>query len=97
MEVDFSVINLQYLIYARDLARENPEVAATVLGLSRELAALLAQTSSESLAKIAQIKVPLVKMRGDTSWWSRLFTALTDGDAEEIDAILDHASLIVLP
>ena len=97
MDVDFSNINLQYLIYARDIARENPEVAATVLGLSRELVGLLAQTSSESLAKIAQIKVPLVKMRGDTWWWSRLFTALTDGDAEEIDAILDHASLIVLP
>ena len=97
MDVDFSIINLQYLIHARDIARENPEVAATVLGLSRELVALLSQTSSESLAKIAQIKVPLVKMRGDTSWWSRLFTALTDGDAEEIDAILDHASLIVLP
>ena len=96
MEVDFSIINLQYLIHARDIAREDPEVAATVLGLSRELAGLLAQTSSDSLAKIAQIKVPLLKVRGDTWWWSRLFTALTDGGAEEVEAILDHASLIIL-
>ena len=96
MEVDFSIINLQYLIHARDIAREDPEVAATVLGLSRELAGLLAQTSSDSLTKIAQIKVPLLKVRGDTWWWSRLFTALTDGGAEEVEAILDHASLIIL-
>lgn len=96
MEVDFSIINLQYLIYARDIAREDPEVAATVLGLSIELAELLAQTSSESLAKVAQIKVPLLIVRGEAWWWSRLFSALTDGSAEEVDVILDHASLAVL-
>jgi hypothetical protein len=96
MKIDFSMINLQYLIHARDIAREDPEVAATVLGLSKELAVLLAQTSSQCLAKIAQIKVPLLTVRGDSWWWSRLFTALTDGGAEEIDIILDHASLVVL-
>ena len=96
MEVDFSVINLQYLIHARDIAREDPEVAATVLGLSMELAVLLARAPSESLAKIAQIKVPLLNVRGDAWWWSRLFTALTDGGDGEVDAILDHASLVVL-
>ena len=96
MEVDFSIINLQYLIHARDIAREDPEVAATVLGLSTELAGLLAKISSESLANIAQIKVPLLRVRGDVWWWSRLFTALTDGGAEEIDVILDHASIVVL-
>ena len=96
MEVDFSIINLQYLIHARDIAREDPEVAAIVLGLSREHAVLLAQTSSEGLAKIAQIKVPLLEVRGDTSWWSRLFTALTDGVAEEVEALLEHAGLVFL-
>lgn len=96
MEVDFSTINLQYLIHARDITKEDTEMAATVLGLSREHAKLLAQTSSEGLAQISQIKVPLLEVRGDIWWWSRLFTALTDGVSDEVDAILDHAGLVFL-
>ncbi len=35
--------------------------------------------------------------RQEAWWWSRLFTALRDGRPEEIEAIVEHASLLVVP
>jgi len=96
MKLDFSSINLQYLIHVRDIAREDPDVAAPLLGMSPELAGLLAQAPSEYLIKIAGVKVPLVAARGDAIWWYRLFTALAEENPEEIDAVLQSASLAVL-
>ena len=57
MKIDYSSVNLQYLIHVRDIAGEDPEVAAPLLGMSPELASLLAQTPSEYLTKIPQVKV----------------------------------------
>jgi len=96
MKIDFSSINLQYLIHVRDIAREDPEVAAPLLGMPPELATLLAQAPGEYLTKIAEVKVPLVAARGDAVWWYRLFTALAEENPEEIDAVLKAASLVVL-
>ena len=96
MKIDFSSVNLQYLIHVRDIAREDPEVAAPLLGMSPELARMLAQAPSEHLTKIAQVKVPLVAARGDAVWWSRLFKALIEEKTEEIEAVLQAASLAVL-
>ena len=96
MKIDFSDVNLQYLIHVRDIAREDPEVAAPLLGMSPELANMLAQAPSEYLTKIAQVKVPLVAARGDTVWWYRLFKALTDENPEEVEAVLQAAGLAVL-
>ncbi len=33
MKIDFSSVNLQYLIHVRDIAREDPDVAAPLLGM----------------------------------------------------------------
>ena len=96
MKIDFSSVNLQYLIHVRDIAREDPEVAAPLLGMSPELARMLAQAPSEHLTKIAQVKVPLVAARGDALWWSRLFKALIEEKPEEVEAVLQAASLAVL-
>lgn len=96
MKIDFSGINLQYLIHVRDIAREDPDVAAPLLGMSPELASLLAQAPSEYLTKIAQVKVPLVAARGDAVWWSRLFKALIEENPEEVEAVLQAAGLAVL-
>ncbi len=96
MKIDFSSINLQYLIHVRDIAREDPDVAAPLLGMSPELATLLAQAPGEYLSKIAEVKVPLLAARGDAVWWYRLFTALAEENPEEIDAVLQAASLAVL-
>lgn len=96
MKIDFSSINLQYLLHVRDIAREDPDVAAPLLGMSPELATLLAQAPGEYLTKIADVKVPLLAARGDAVWWYRLFTALAEENSEEIDTILKAASLVVL-
>ncbi len=96
MKIDFSSVNLQYLIHVRDIAREDPDVAAPLLGMSPELAGLLAQAPSEYLSKIAQVKVPLLAARGDVVWWYRLFKALIEENPEEIEAVLQAASLAVL-
>ena len=96
MKIDFSDVNLQYLIHVRDIAREDPEVAAPLLGMSPELANMLAQAPGEYLTKIAQVKVPLVAARGDAVWWYRLFKALNDENAEEVEAVLQAAGLAVL-
>ncbi len=78
------------------MAIDNPDVAAPLLGMSPELATLLAQAPSEYLIKIAEVKVPLLAARGDAVWWYRLFTALAEENPEEIDAVLQAASLAVL-
>ncbi|MCG7872641.1 MAG: hypothetical protein AB2552_12220 [Candidatus Thiodiazotropha endolucinida] len=96
MKIDFSSVNLQYLIHVRDIAREDPDVAAPLLGMSPELAGLLAQAPSEYLTKIAQVKVPLLAARGDAVWWYRLFKALIEENPEEVEAVLQAASLAVL-
>jgi len=96
MKIDFSDVNLQYLIHVRDIAREDPEVAAPLLGMSPELANMLAQAPGEYLTKIAQVKVPLVAARGDAVWWYRLFKALTDENSEEVEAVLQAVGLAVL-
>lgn len=95
MELDFSRTNLQYLVQARDLARQDPEAAAGLLGISPELTALLGQASGEHLACLAQIKVPLMLPRGERWWWIRLFEAFAAGDEEAIQAVLEHASLVL--
>ncbi|MBT2988843.1 MAG: flagellar transcriptional regulator FlhD [Candidatus Thiodiazotropha sp. (ex Ctena orbiculata)] len=96
VKVDFSNINLEYLIHIRDIAREDPAVAAPLLGMSPELATLLAQAPSEYLAKISEVKVPLMAARGDAIWWYRLFKALVEENREEVEVVLQAASLAVL-
>lgn len=96
VKIDFSSINLEYLIHVRDIAREDPEVAAPLLGMSPELANLLAHAPCEYLTKIAEVKVPLMAARGDAVWWYRLFTALGGENSQEIETVLQAASLAVL-
>lgn len=59
-DVDFSRVNLQYLISARDLARGYPERAAVLLGVPDALGQLLAELSAESLTAVVAIKAPLL-------------------------------------
>ena len=97
MKVDFSQVNLQYLIQARDLAQQDPKLAAVLLGIPDEMAYLLSDLSAQSLSQIIQIKPPLLIPRQEAWWWSRLFMALHEGHADEIEAIIEQASLIVVP
>lgn len=94
-DVDFSHVNLQYLICARDLAREFPERAALLLGVPEALGKLLAQLSAEELAAVTRIKAPLLIPRQEPWWWDRLFTAIHADRTDELQAVLDQAGLIV--
>lgn len=96
MKLDFSNINLQYLIHVRDVARQEPDVAASLLGISPEVANLLAQVPSEYLTKITEVKVPLLVARGDAIWWYRLFNALIENNLNEVESVLQGTSLAVL-
>ena len=97
MKMDFSQVNLEYLIQARDLARQDPTLAAVLLDISDEMACMLPELSPHQLTQVLQIKPPLLMPRQEAWWWSRLFTALRDGCPEEIEAIAEHASLLVVP
>lgn len=97
MNMDFSKVNLEYLIQARDLAREDPEIVTALLNVSRELADLLAEATPRELSLITEIKSPLLIPRQEPWWWQRLFKAVRDGCAGELDAVLEHASLLAVP
>ncbi len=97
MEMDFSQVNLEYLIQARDLTSQDPALAAVLLDISDEMARSLPELSPHQLTQVLQIKPPLLMPRQEAWWWSRLFTALRDGRPEEIEAIVEHASLLVVP
>ena len=95
MNVDFSDLNLQYLIQARDLARQDPHLAGVLLGIPSEMAGMVGNLSPQTLAQITQIKIPLITPQQETAWWLRLLTALKDEDRKEIEAIMAQAPLIV--
>ena len=95
MDVDFSRVNLQYLICVRDLARQTPERIPLLLGVDDPLGRLLAEVSAEQLVDVTRIKAPLLIPRQESWWWERLFLALHRGRMEEVQAVLEHAGLIV--
>ena len=94
MEIDFSNLILQCVLQVCNIARKCLELAVTILGLPVELVSMLASFIAEGLSKIARIKVSLLTLRGDSGWWSRLFTALIDPRPGEV--VLEHASLAVV-
>ena len=96
MNIDFSNVNLEYLLHARDIAREDHQVAASLLGTPPELATLLTQAPNTNLAKISRVKMPLMAVRGDAVWWFRLFKALAEENEEELDVILQAVNLTLL-
>ena len=93
--VDFSRVNLHYLICARDLARASPARAGVLLGVSDALGQSLAQLDPEALAAVAEIKAPLLILRQEPWWWKRLFAALRTGRPGEVQTVLEQAGLII--
>ena len=94
-DIDFSRVNLQYLICARDLARDYPERAAVLLGAPDALVQRLAELDPAALVAVTEVKAPLLVLRQEPWWWHRLFTALQAGRPDEIRAVLDQAGLLV--
>lgn len=97
MEMDFSRLNLEYLIQARDLARQDPEMSSIVLGMSRDLARLLAESTPQELAQVTEIKPPLFVPRPEAWWWQRFFMAVHECRTDELNVIMEHVSLMIAP
>ena len=97
MEMDFSRLNLEYLIQARDLARQGPEMSSVLMGMPRDLVALLAESTPRELAQVARIKAPLFVPRQEAWWWQRFFVAVRECRSDELEAIMEHASLLIAP
>ena len=93
--VDFSRVNLHYLICARDLARTSPARAAVLLGVADALVQLLAQLKPETLVAVTEIKAPLLVLRQEPWWWKRLFAALRADRPAELQTILEQAGLFI--
>ena len=66
-------------------------------GMPDDMARLLASLTAKEIAHVSLIKQPLLVPRQEAWWWSRLFTAVREGRTEEIEAIMEHASLITVP
>lgn len=71
--MDFSQINLQYLIHAQDLARQDPRRAGVLLELPEDQVELLCSLTPDQLARFALIRSPLLIPResaggGPGSW-----------------------------
>lgn len=96
MKCDFSELNLQYLIQARDIAKEDPEHAAVILGINKRIAKELATLSPAALSMVSKIKVPLIGPNQPTWWWERLLRALDDERSDEVQAIMEHANLLAI-
>ena len=94
-EIDFSRANLQYLICARDLARDDPKRAAVLLGAPDALVQLLAELDPAALVAVTEVKAPLLVLRQEPWWWDRLFTALQAGRPDELRAVLEQAGLLI--
>ena len=95
MNGDFSQLNLEYLIQARDLAIANQRQAGAILGIPDALAGLLPELTPKMLASLTRIPQPLIMPRRDLWWWSRLLVALQDGQSAEIETVMDQAALIL--
>ncbi len=93
-DTDFSSINYQYLVKARDVAKRDPDLVVALLGIPRELVEPLAKTSASALASLIKIKEPLLMPRGESWWWERFLTAVNDGREEEIEAVIEHSCFI---
>ena len=95
MDWNFSHLNLEYLIQARDLARSDQCRACAILGVPEAMAGILADLPPQLLANIVRVNHPLVTPRPDVWWWSRLLVALQGGQSAEIEVVMAHASVIL--
>ena len=93
-DTDFSSINYQFLLKARDVAKRDPDLVVALLGIPKELADPLAKTSASALAAVIQIQEPLLMLRSEPWWWERFFIAINDGRQEEIEAVVEHAFFV---
>jgi hypothetical protein len=93
MNVDFSNLNFDYLAHARDLAKEDLDLAALLLDMPHEFAESLWAVDAPALRYLLQMKSPLLIPRHEMWWWTRLFDAFRGGNPTEIQAVIGQAAM----
>lgn len=96
MDVNFSHFNAEYFLAVRDAIRQNPVAGAVLFGASHEFLNSLSRLTPHQLAKLVNVKMPLVVPRQDLTWWTRFLRALTDGDRSELVALSEEAGYYLI-
>ena len=97
MDIDFSRVNIHYLLHARELVRAHPERAVTLLGIHERHATLLADIPAEILATLTFIKTPLLVPRQAGWWWMRVLEAIANERPGQLESVLEHGALTFGP
>ncbi len=92
MDVDFSRFNVEYFLSLRELANENPAVAASIFRSPPEFLRGFAKLTPHQLANLANVNIPLVVPQDEPTWWPRFIRALRDGDHSEVMSLSEEAS-----
>ncbi len=95
MNIDFSQINLQYLIQVNQLAQHDPVLTTAITGIPDETALLLGSLTPGDLTRLSLIKSPLLTPHPAPWWWARIFAALRDGRKEEIKTLLEQTATLL--
>ncbi len=96
MDIDFSRVNIHYLLQARELVREYPERAIALLGIPERLTTRLADIPAEVLAGLTCIKTPLLVPLQANWWWMRLLDAIANERPGQLDSVLEHGALALV-
>lgn len=90
MDVNFSELNMEYFIAARDFANENITVASILLGTSPDLMQSIATLTPRQLANMKHVNTPLIIPRDEKTWWPRFLQALKDGNRAEVKTLAEQ-------
>lgn len=93
-DANFSTFNFEYFLKVRELAIKDSQIVSTYLGVDSSFSQLITAIDTSALVELGRIKQPLVVPFQPQWWWERLFTALKSGRTEEINLILEQASII---
>lgn len=96
MDTDFSSFNAEYFLAVRDAFKEDPVAGAMLFGASPEFLESLAQLTPHQIAKLINVKMPLVVPRQNSMWWTRFLRAITDGDRAELMVLSEEAGYYLI-
>lgn len=96
MDVNFSTFNAEYFLAVKDVIRQDPTAGAVLFGTSHEFLQCVSQLTPHQLAKLVNVKMPLVVPRQNPTWWTRFFRAITDGDRSELVTLSDEAGYYLI-
>lgn len=96
MNANFSSFNAEYFLAVREAIWRNPVAGSVLFGASHEFLNALSQLTPHQLAKLVNVRMPLVVPRQDRTWWTRFLRAVTDGDRSELVVLSEEAGYYMI-